>query len=609
MVLWAGPVFAVNIYRSVGPGNTSDLANHSGSNLLTISGSTATFSSAQPGNVGVGDVIQYDADNNGTVDHVAFITGRTDSSHYSVQSSSGAAPTSTTAANQHWGIFRAYTALNSVCGGTENTGINSAVSNFDTGNRNLTTDGNVWNIACYGDGIDATPVVWDNWTTDATDYIRIYTPYLPAEVGVSQRHTGKWTTTGAYALEVSNAAALTLHDDNMRIEGLQIAVDAVNGISQKGIDMYNFGGAVDIRISACIIRGAGNAAQDWHLGISEYNTITGVISIWNNIIYNFTGTSTNTAAMELKGHPTLYLYNNTVVNCYHGYWRNGDTTVTGLLINNIAQNCTQGFDTAAYFDPASDYNVSDLNDAPGANSQNGTVAFVNAPAANYHLAAWDTVAQNAGTDLSGDAHLAFTVDINGEVRTDPWDIGADEQTKPAGSATATPTATPTVTFTPTISPTLTYSPTATLTATISVTLTHSATTSPTPTRTPTSTPSPFATPTATVTPTLTVTPTVTVTSTFTAALVPADANVYPNPYRSKTKFNPEVHFVNLQAKAIIRLYDLSGQLVKTLTKDDASNLLAWNLQNEKGSPVASGIYLFIIETGGQTRKGKLALLR
>ncbi|MCK5082833.1 MAG: hypothetical protein KAR31_07985, partial [Candidatus Omnitrophica bacterium] len=55
------------------------------------------------------------------------------------------------------------------------------------------------------------------------------------------------------------------------------------------------------------------------------------------------------------------------------------------------------------------------------------VIFVDETAASldFHLAQNDTAAKNAGTDLSADAYLAFSDDIDGESRV-IWDIGADE---------------------------------------------------------------------------------------------------------------------------------------------------------------------------------------
>ena len=63
------------IFRSVGPSATTAITTGS-SNEMTISGTTATFASSLPTNVGVGDAIQYDDDNDGDIDaddSIAFI--------------------------------------------------------------------------------------------------------------------------------------------------------------------------------------------------------------------------------------------------------------------------------------------------------------------------------------------------------------------------------------------------------------------------------------------------------------------------------------------------------------------------------------------------------
>jgi hypothetical protein len=73
-------------------------------------------------------------------------------------------------------------------------------------------------------------------------------------------------------------------------------------------------------------------------------------------------------------------------------------TLGTILINNIVQNCTEGFSSPN--NALSDYNISDLAlDAPGANSKNSaTVIFVNAASENFHLSSSDTTARGAGTD-------------------------------------------------------------------------------------------------------------------------------------------------------------------------------------------------------------------
>jgi hypothetical protein len=76
--------------------------------------------------------------------------------------------------------------------------------------------------------------------------------------------------------------------------------------------------------------------------------------------------------------------------------------------------------------------------------------------------------------------------------------------------------------------------------------------------------------------------------------------VFPNPYYA---FNPAeinrfvrfVTFNNLPPRAKIRIFNLAGQLVRTLDKDDPSQFLRWDLNNKDNFPVASGLYIAHVE--------------
>ncbi|MBM4167960.1 MAG: T9SS type A sorting domain-containing protein [Ignavibacteria bacterium] len=76
--------------------------------------------------------------------------------------------------------------------------------------------------------------------------------------------------------------------------------------------------------------------------------------------------------------------------------------------------------------------------------------------------------------------------------------------------------------------------------------------------------------------------------------------VFPNPYYAfnAAETNRLVRFVtfnNLPQVATVRVFNLAGQLVRTLRKDDASQFLRWDLTNENNFPVASGMYIVHIE--------------
>ena len=86
-------------------------------------------------------------------------------------------------------------------------------------------------------------------------------------------------------------------------------------------------------------------------------------------------------------------------------------------------------------------------------------------------------------------------------------------------------------------------------------------------------------------------------------------NVYPNPlygynnlsnYYSNTPDEPFVTFTNLPEEVTIKIYSLSGTLLRTLTVDDkdlpTSPYLRWDLENESALRVASGMYLAIVSS-------------
>jgi len=76
--------------------------------------------------------------------------------------------------------------------------------------------------------------------------------------------------------------------------------------------------------------------------------------------------------------------------------------------------------------------------------------------------------------------------------------------------------------------------------------------------------------------------------------------VFPNPYYAynpleTNRLEPFVTFNNLPPKATLRIFNLAGQLVRTLNKDDDSQFLRWDLQNFGTLPVASGVYIVHID--------------
>jgi hypothetical protein len=90
--------------------------------------------------------------------------------------------------------------------------------------------------------------------------------------------------------------------------------------------------------------------------------------------------------------------------------------------------------------------------------------------------------------------------------------------------------------------------------------------------------------------------------------------VVPNPYYGYHSgeldpFNRWVQFTYLPPKCTIRIFDLAGNLIRKLEKDDASTpFLRWDMKNEYELPVASGVYVFQVDAPGVGEKiGKMAI--
>lgn len=106
-------------------------------------------------------------------------------------------------------------------------------------------------------------------------------------------------------------------------------------------------------------------------------------------------------------------------------------------------------------------------------------------------------------------------------------------------------------------------------------------------------------------------------NTFDVELAKTDVdkiNVFPNPYygyqyRETAPDNKYVTFSHLPDEATIRIFDLSGVLVRTIQHDPNNGQFeTWNLQNDNNLPVASGIYVVHIDMPKLGKKKVLKLV-
>jgi hypothetical protein len=89
----------------------------------------------------------------------------------------------------------------------------------------------------------------------------------------------------------------------------------------------------------------------------------------------------------------------------------------------------------------------------------------------------------------------------------------------------------------------------------------------------------------------------------------------PDPYYVTSAFEQTtdtkiIKFVNLPAKAIVRIYSSSGVLVSLLEHN--SNTFGgsadWNVRNRNNQVVASGVYFYHVESGDARRVGRFTVV-
>ncbi|MDD5688217.1 MAG: discoidin domain-containing protein [Elusimicrobia bacterium] len=115
----------------------------------------------------------------------------------------------------------------------------------------------------------------------------------------------------------------------------------------------------------------------------------------------------------------------------------------------------------------------------------------------------------------------------------------------------------------------------------------------------------------------TVTATVTHFSTYRilGSYVTVDLNnikVYPSPYNPATAVNGKLKITNLPINSIVKLYTVTGDIIRELREIDYGNLgwLEWDGKNDNGDKVGKGVYIYKIEdAAGNKKTGKVGLVK
>jgi hypothetical protein len=93
-----------------------------------------------------------------------------------------------------------------------------------------------------------------------------------------------------------------------------------------------------------------------------------------------------------------------------------------------------------------------------------------------------------------------------------------------------------------------------------------------------------------------------------------NVSVYPNPYYGfheleSARNDKFVSLNNLPIEATVKIYSLGGTFVREIEKSDEGQFAEWDLKNQYGYPVASGLYIMRITSGDEEKVLKLALVQ
>lgn len=412
------------IFRSVGTTNKA-LAT-GGTDLMKIENSLAHFSSDLPLNIGVGDVIQFDRNLDGTPDELVFIYCRESASSYIVKTASGSAPNDLNL-NAHWQIYRAYDSLANAEIGDENDALADSIEDFDTwtDGKDLVASGEQWNIACYDDDhnantADELQLTIDDWVTSEENYLKIYTPVAFYEVGTSQRHLGFFNPSQGYLVRgfpSNDNMALTIRIPYVHIDGLMFFV-------YNNAVRFQLPGGGKIWFSNNVLSG-GLATGYTNSGLLLEGAPSATVQayVWNNVSIN---RGSNGYAFHIDHtNYRAYLFNNASIGSGQGVrFSAGTVTIKNHLSYGNTDNYFVGLGT---IDPTSTNNLSGpvQTDAPGSNPQNAATVNFAQPTDqwDYRLSQSDTSARRNGIDLTNDSDFPINQDILSLPRVGTWDIG------------------------------------------------------------------------------------------------------------------------------------------------------------------------------------------
>ena len=98
---------------------------------------------------------------------------------------------------------------------------------------------------------------------------------------------------------------------------------------------------------------------------------------------------------------------------------------------------------------------------------------------------------------------------------------------------------------------------------------------------------------------------------FLAAAFPTQLGgsyAFPVPFKPSSG-HTLITFTNLATQSTIKVYTIMGELVWQQQSDIQGDAVTWNVKNNNGDNVASGVYIYQIKNGYSEKRGKLIIVR
>lgn len=279
---------------------------------------------------------------------------------------------------------------------------------FPVASANLVADDRFEVGIVYNDSVFTAGVVIDGATTDGSHRIA-----LTAAEG--NRHSGV-AGTGVVVRSAAAAAAVDVRDDFVTVEWLELSGSSggTAGVAVSGLAAAN----------QIVVRN--NVIHGMTLDGLENSSSTTKLDFYDNILYAMARSGVRLTQPPVQGR----LFNNTVFNCA-SYGFQGVAGTGTVLKNNLAHSNLPGDYGMSPISSTSSNNLA--GDATGVSHSPagfgldslplGSLQFVSTtPGAEDLHVAGGSIAQGRGETLT----WLFRDDIDGTLRTNPWDAGADE---------------------------------------------------------------------------------------------------------------------------------------------------------------------------------------